>query len=349
MGFQCARAAWGLLILLGIGQVLFALENDKSAIIAIRVTLTAAPQAKPELAITEPPAGSIVNPGQALTVKVSSPTPALFSEVALIGEDPIGFVGTISSLPGEIAVPIPKDIDLGKHTLTAEGTPKSGGEAIYAKIEIDVERMDPPVSMSATMSGIQFDSPGEQIRLEVLADFLDRTEDAFTSSIYRATESSHISFSSANTDVATVDSSGQVTAVAPGVGEIRVKYTLGEHKLSIGIPVGMRNPEEETSASKFSFSIAPGFQKIEPGGSASFKVSVSSYTKFLNEIEFSAHGFPEGATASFTPVSVHATESATLTISTLASTTLDTYTIFITGKSGKLNPTASVLLIVDRK
>lgn len=312
----------------------------------VPATITAVPQAKLELQITEPSSGSIANPGQVLTVKVSSPTPALFPEVALIGEHPIGFAGTISSLPGEISVAIPKDIALGRHTLTVGGTPKLGREPVFAAIEIDVERPDLPVSMSTTMSGIEFDSPGEQIRLDVLAEFLDRSEDAFTSSTYRATESSRISFSSANTDVATVDPSGQVTAVAPGVGEIRVKYALGEHKLSIGIPVGMRNPDEETSMSKFSFSIAPGFQKIEPGGSASFKVSVSSYTKFQNEIEFSAHGLPEGATASFTPVSVHATESATLTISTLASTTLDTYTIFITGKSGKLNPTASVLLIV---
>lgn len=40
MGVQSARATWGILVLLGIGQVLPAQENDKSAIIAIRVTDT---------------------------------------------------------------------------------------------------------------------------------------------------------------------------------------------------------------------------------------------------------------------------------------------------------------------
>jgi len=236
-------------------------------------------------------------------------------------------------------VPIPKDIELGKRTLTVEGTTKSGKEPIFATVEIDAERPDLPVSMSATLSGIELDSPGEKIPLEVIVQFADGTT-------YRATSSSHISFSSANTEVASVDTSGQVTAVAPGIGLITVKYTLRDNKLSIGIPVQMPNPDREPGGSSFFFSLAPGVQTIEPGSSANFKVTASSYTGFTGEIELSAHGLPEGAAANFTPASVRATESATLTISTLRSTPLDTYPIFITGRSGKLNPTASVLLIV---
>lgn len=202
----------------------------------VGANIIAVPQTKPVLRITEPVSGSIVNPGEMLTVKVTSPTPALFPEVALIGEDPIGFAGTITSLPGEVSVPIPKDIDLGRHTLTVEGRPKSGKDLIFASVEIDVERADFPVSMSTTLSGIELDSPGEQIPLEVLAQYSDGTT-------YRATSSSHISFSSANTEVATVNASGQVTAVAPGIGSIAVKYTLGDNKLSVRIPVQMPNPD----------------------------------------------------------------------------------------------------------
>lgn len=329
-------------------MLLKAVLNDGACIVGIALlmlapaTFTAVPQTKPILQIAEPSAGSIVNPGQTLTVKVTSPMPALFPEVALIGEAPIGFAGTISSLPGEFSVRIPKDIELGKHTLTVEGTTKFGNEPISATIEIDVERPDSPVSMSATLSGIELDSPGEKIPLEVIVQYADGTT-------YRATSSSHIGFSSANTEVATVDASGQVTAVASGVGSITVKYTLGDNKLSIGIPVRMPNSDRETSTSNFFISIAPGMQAVEPGSSTSFKITASTYTGFTGEIELSAHGLPEGATASFTPVSVHASESATLTISVLRSTPLDTYPTFITGRSGKLNPTASVLLIVTHK
>jgi hypothetical protein len=305
----------------------------------VPATITAFPQAKPVLQITEPSAGSIVNPGQTLTVKVTSPTPALFSEVDLIGEAPIGLAGTISQLPGELSVLIPKNVDLGRHTLTVEGTPKSGKESVFAKVEIDVERLDFPVSMSATLSGIELHSPGQQIPLEVVAQYFD-------GATYSATSSSHISFSSANTEVATVDASGQVTAVAPGVGSITVKYTLGDSKLSIGIPVQMPNSDRGNGGSNYFISITPGIQTIEPGSSASFKATASTYTGFTGEIGLSAHGLPEGATASFTPVSVQPSESATLTVSILRSTPLDTYPIFITGRNGKLNPTVSVLLIV---
>jgi hypothetical protein len=193
--------------------------------------------------------------------------------------------------------------------------------------------------MSATLSGIEFDSIGEQIRLEVLAQYSDGTT-------YLATSSSHVSFSSANTEVATVDASGQVTAVAPGISLITVKYTLGDNRLSIGIPVQMPNSDREPGASNFLISIAPGMQTIEPGSSTSFKVTSSTYNGFTGEIVLSAHGLPEGAKASFTPVSVLASESATLTISILRSTPSDTYPIFVTGRNGKLNPTVSVLLIV---
>lgn len=302
-------------------------------------SIIAVPQTKPVLQITEPVSGSIVNPGQMLTVKVTSPTPALFTEVALIGEDPIGFAGTISRLPGELSVPIPKDIDLGRHRLTVEGRPQAGKESVFAAVEIDVERPDLPVSMTSTLSGLHLNSPGEQFPLEVLADYSDGTT-------YSVTSSSHISFSSANTEVATVDAYGMVTAIAPGVGSITVKYTLGDTKLSIGIPVQFPNREREPGGSNFVFSLSPGMQTIEPGGTASFRVTASSYTGFAGEIELSAHGLPEEARASFTPVSVHPSESATLTISTVRSTPSDTYLIFITGRSGKLNPTASVLLIV---
>ncbi len=305
----------------------------------VPASISAIPQTKPVFQITEPASGSIVNPGQMLTVKVTSPTPALFPEVALIGEDPIGFAGTISRLPGELSVPIPKDINLGRHTLTVEGRPQAGKELVLATVDIDVERLDFPVSMSATDSRIGLDSPGEQIHLEVLADYSDGTT-------YRATSSSHISFSSANTEVATVDASGMVTAVAPGIGLITVKYALGDNKLSIGIPVQMPNPDRDPGGSSFFISIAPGAQTIEPGSSANFKVTSSTYTGFTGEIALSAHGLPEGAKATFTPVSVLASESATLTISILRSTPLDTYPIFITGRNGSLNPTVSVLLIV---
>jgi hypothetical protein len=271
----------------------------------IPVAATASPQEKPVLEITEPTEGTIVNPGQTLSVRITSPTPALFPRVAVIGAK-IGFLGTISSLPGELSAQIPNDIKLGRHELSVVGTPQSGKERIEASIQIDVERPDLPASMSAQFPGLLLDSVGEQVYLDVSAQFFDRTASPVTTVTYDVTESSHLSFSSANTEVVTVDSSGQVTAVAPGIGEITVKYTLGDIRISIGIPVQVPDPNGGFGTNKFVLSGPSVGQRIEPGGSASFKLTVSSFSNFPGEIEFSAHGLPDGATARFTPVAAHA-------------------------------------------
>jgi hypothetical protein len=231
-------------------------------------------------------------------VGVSPGEPRCGSAVTRKGGDATPFAGMISPLPGEPSVPIPEKIKLGRHSISVLGGPKSGQDLVSATTEIDVEKPELPASMSASFSGLQFDSAGEQVSLGVLAHFFDRTSRPITTATYDVTESSQVGFSSANTEVATVDSSGQVTAVAPGVGEIRVKYTLGDNRVSIGIPVQVPDPNGEAGKNKFIFSIAPGGQKIEPGGSASFKLTVSSSSNFPGEIEFSAHGLPDGAMAS---------------------------------------------------
>jgi hypothetical protein len=200
--------------------------------------------------------------------------------------------------------------------------------------------------MSAQFPGLLFDSVGEQVDLDVSAQFFDRTASPVTTVTYGVTESSHLSFSSANTEVAIVDSSGHVTAVAPGIGEIRVKYTLGGIRISIGIPVQVPDPNGGFGTNKFVLSGPPVGQKIGPGGSASFELTVSSFSNFPGEIEFSAHGLPDGATARFTPVAAHAPGSVTLTISTSQSTSLDSYPIYVTARSGEQHCTLGVLLAV---
>jgi len=137
--------------------------------------------------------------------------------------------------------------------LTVEGRPQAGKELVFATVDIDVERLDFPVSMSATDSGIGLDSPGEQIHLEVLADYSDGTT-------HRATSSSRISFSSANTEVATVDASGMVTAVAPGIGLITVKYALGDTSFRLGFQCRCPIVIGNLARAIFFISIAPGVQ-----------------------------------------------------------------------------------------
>jgi Bacterial Ig-like domain (group 2) len=205
-------------------------------LILVPTLIHASPQSQPTLQIISPTPKTVVNPGQTVTVSVTSPTPGAFSGVELTGDDPLGFVGTVSVLPAQIPVTIPlSQIDCGSYFLTVSGTPTSGQGPVSAIVELDVERSDFPLTISAALSPIIFDSAGEQIRLDLLAGFADGTT-------FGVTASSYVTYSSSNTSVATVDSTGLVTAVAPGSGSVTVTYALGSNNNQIFVPVSVPNP-----------------------------------------------------------------------------------------------------------
>jgi hypothetical protein len=196
----------------------------------IPATICASPQSQPTLQITSPSGRTVVNPGQTLTVSVTSPTPAAFTDVDLYG-DKLGFVGTFSSLPGKISVTIPSSqIDCGSYFLTVSGNPTSGQGPVSAIVELDVERSDFPLTISADLSPLIFDSAGEQVPLRLLAGFADGTT-------FSVNASSYVTYSSSNTAVVTVDSTGLVTAVGPGSGSVAVTYALGSNNNQIFVPV----------------------------------------------------------------------------------------------------------------
>jgi len=198
-------------------------------------SIHASPQS-PTLQITSPAAGTVVNPGQTLTVSVTSSAPSAFLGVELFGDNPLGLVGTFPSLPGQLSVTIPSSqIDPGSYFLTVSGNLASGQEPVSATVEVDVERADFPVSISAAISPLIFNSVGEQFRTNLLAGFAD-------GSTLRATVSSYVTYASSNTAIATVDSSGLVTAVAPGTTTVVVTYASGSNSNQIFIPVTVPAP-----------------------------------------------------------------------------------------------------------
>jgi peptidoglycan/xylan/chitin deacetylase (PgdA/CDA1 family) len=89
---------------------------------------------------------------------------------------------------------------------------------------------------------------------------------------------------------------------------------------------------------------SPAMQAVAPGGSTSYAVTVSPTNGFSSAVALSVSGLPSGATGSFTPNP--ATASSTLSVTTDPSTLAGTYTLTITGISGTLTHTATVLLTV---
>lgn len=248
------------------------LPSNSAIFIVSTPSPNAIPQSQPTLQITSPTAGLVVNPGQTLTASVTSPAPNSFPLVAVYGGDPIGLIGSLSSLPGQLSLTVPSSgITLGSHTLTAIGTPSSGGPPVLATVSIDVERADFPVGIWTTLPGLEINTLGEQARLVLYADFQDGTS-------WRATGSSYVTFSCSNAAVATVDSSGLVTAVGPGAAVIAATYTLGPASIQAAIPISVApSSSAGGNSSSFVMSAIPGGETVTPRTPAPFALSVNSY------------------------------------------------------------------------
>jgi len=95
---------------------------------------------------------------------------------------------------------------------------------------------------------------------------------------------------------------------------------------------------------EFVLSATPSMRSIPPGGSATYSIAVTLAGGFSGSIDLAASGLPSGASASFTPNP--ATSSSTMIVTASGSTMLGTYNVTITGTSGAMTRSTSVLLNV---
>lgn len=197
-------------------------------------TATAAALSLPSLAaqtleIMAPADRSIVNPGQTVTVKVTS-RDATFRHLVVRG--PGGYTPE-SDIPGQYNISIPKEACCGTRRITAVGVLKTAEEPVYSSISIDVERPDLPVKLQANPSQLFFDSPGV-IPLPFLfrAFFRDGSNPDVR-------ESSRVTYSSANPAIAKIDKAGWVYALLPGRTVVSANYRLEGKSIQLTIPINV--------------------------------------------------------------------------------------------------------------
>jgi len=220
---------------------------------AMSVATSLGAQSQPSLQITSPLSGTIVNPGQTLSVSVISPSGTAFSQVDIISEQPIGMSTSATSVPAQLSIAIPtKDIRIGQYMLTAEGITASGQNVESPSIAIDVERADPPISVSISDPAVILESLGKKIPLDVTATFGDGGLH-----ILHVKESTLVTYSSSNIAVATVDALGNVTAVGPGNAQVMATYTLGSQSFPASVPVTVQNARLSVSSTSLSFGNQP--------------------------------------------------------------------------------------------
>ncbi len=192
------------------------------------------------LQITSPVGGTVVSPGQTLSVTVTSSV--AFSHVAVLAE-PIGISNIETSVPARFSLSIPSDISCRWYTLTAVGTTVSGQDVESPEALIDVEKPDLPTSLYTQMPAIGFDNLGETFPVKISATFSD-------GSGYDVTESSRLVYNSSNINVATVNATGMVTALGVGKASIIVTYGGKRH---ITIPITVPSQALDPSASSLNF------------------------------------------------------------------------------------------------
>jgi hypothetical protein len=100
-------------------------------------------------------------------------------------------------------------------------------------------------------------------------------------------------------------------------------------------------------APDFSISVTPGSQTVTAGNSATTSVSVGSLNGFSGSVNFGASGLPAGTTATFSPTTISASGSSTLTLKTTVGTPAGPHKITITGTSGSLSHPTTYTLTVN--
>lgn len=242
-------------------------------------SVCAAQQNPPLLQITSPIDGTIVNPGQVVTVSVTSPASASFSGLAVIGEKPIGFSNVQTSVPAQFSLTIPTDINCGPHALTAVGTTTSGQNAGSTPVQVDVERPDMPTAINPQIPQLSFKALGEQFPLVLLGTFSD-------GSILDVTESSYVTYSSGNTAIATVDANGMVTGGSPGSTSITATYALNGQSVQTTVPVTVPPPVMAVSPVSLTF----GSQNVGTASSAQQTTVTNTSNNQMKIVSASATG-----------------------------------------------------------
>ena len=156
---------------------------------------------------------------------------------------------------------------------------------------------------------------------------------------------SQASWSFAPATIAGGSGSSQLTlttaaTLAPGSYPLTITGTSGAlvHTSSVTLVVAV--PQD------FGLSVAPSSRSVKRGKSTSYTVNLSSQGGFGGTVTLSVSGLPSGVTATFSPGSVVAPGTSTMTVKTSGKTPRGTFTLTVTGTSGTTIHHATASLVV---
>jgi IPT/TIG domain/Bacterial Ig-like domain (group 2) len=159
---------------------------------------------QPLLQITAPASGALATEGTTVTITVSA-DPSV-QNVGVIAQNPLPFPQATTTV-NQFTMTLPTTIAPGFYNLTAVGTNASGDvESAPAAIDVEPQFLG-AISVNPTV--LTLNSVGDQYPLHVIGTYSNGTT-------LDVTHSTQLAYSSFNTQIATVSSSGMITAVAAG-------------------------------------------------------------------------------------------------------------------------------------
>jgi hypothetical protein len=200
------------------------------------------------LQITSPPSGTVVYPNQTVVISVNA-DPSV-SNVAILGDDPLGFSQTTNGQSLQFQLTIPSNTTIGAYNVNAVGTGSNGLLVTSPPMSLQVDSQQ-SASISGTQPGVlRFSAAGQTVPLHVIGSVAGSQLDI--------THSLQMSYSSENSQIATVDGNGIVTAVALGSTHIILRNSSGSYYVST----------EVGQLAEMSF---PGLASTLPGNSFTFQ------------------------------------------------------------------------------
>ena len=180
------------------------------------------------LQIVSPRNGTVVHPGETVTIAVRADRPV--SNIAIMGEDPLGFSQRTNGQGLQFLLTIPSNTTLGAYQVSAMGSGDNGSLVVSAPVSLQVDIPKARFKIQTEPSVLRFDAPGETMPLHVIGAFGDGSKIDMTHSL-------QMSYSSQNPQVASVDDQCIVTALAPG--STRIVVNNGTYSYFVDTRVGL--------------------------------------------------------------------------------------------------------------
>ena len=178
---------------------------SRFASFAIAVVVPGQLVAQGELRITEPAAGTVLNPGQTITVSVSA-SGGPFTSVGIVGPGHMNGNYILKSSPYQFSFTVQSKITPGLDTIEAMGSTASG--PVIAEVKIDVERPDTPQKISVDHPRLELPMGGK-LPIAVFGTYAD-------GSVVNLSRSTQTKYRLGSPDIVSVSNEGRVTALAPG-------------------------------------------------------------------------------------------------------------------------------------